>query len=788
MATQAWQPGKLYPPGSLVVPRSASGRATYASLPPTNPGFEDGLIGWENDPAPFFEPVASEWEIETDPALVFEGDASLRWSGDSTDPLGSVGYLLFYKDQKINLPVSSSGVASLRVTIRIRIIQDGGPQGFTTAGVGLASYDASDVRLNEIRDTTLVLVGGQTDTEWKEFTVSFRGRPGAAYHRVFLHVQSREGRRVLFDALEWDALELVPEPAPPPGASLLENPDFEQGATGWTIENGFVITTDEGGGYTGQWKALARPEGFCRIRNNARIPVIPGTIISMQGYVATTRSDDGGQIIIQFFGSTGELVGPAIVGSRVRGTGGYRISRASGPVPALAATATMAVEIHKRTRSFAAFDTASVSYTPPSTPQLMYKAVQPSIGASATAEPTWPPVLGQTVVDNEVIWEAVSISRVVWEARPIMKSGESEPDWPTGPGAAVLDGTISWVALTRRVEDDNCPQTTVTAIVASKVFKADGDLVRFSATSNPLDWTTPQDAGYLPTGLQQSNANDMAVLNQYRGNLVAFNASSFQMWQVDPDPEAMALLDQMDGIGSSWQQATQAVSNDLFYLSQLGVRTVGIANAAENLSAGDVGSPVDELIRAEIAAGGRILSTYYPGAGQFWLAFSRESATSVHVYSMSRVGQAGAWSRYELPFSVEAFAQLGDSLYIRHGDSISVVSEAVTHDEVGGEPIQFPGVVWWPWLDFGSPGQTKMLEGFDYVGTGQGPSIRIGYDQRSLTAFTPGYQISSDTMPGGMIPIPVAAPTLSVRLSFAGGEQWNVQSVLLSVQPMRGDP
>ncbi|WP_206021105.1 hypothetical protein, partial [Pseudomonas viridiflava] len=121
--------------------------------------------------------------------------------------------------------------------------------------------------------------------------------------------------------------------------------------------------------------------------------------------------------------------------------------------------------------------------------------------------------------------------------------------------------------------------------------------VKYSATANPLDWSTADDAGYLPTGLQQANSNDMAVLAQYRANLVALNASSFQNWQVDPDPASMALLDQMDGVGSQWQKAAVPVANDLVYLSQLGVRTIGIANAAENLSAGDIGAPVDVLIQ-----------------------------------------------------------------------------------------------------------------------------------------------------------------------------------------------
>lgn len=572
-----------------------------------------------------------------------------------------------------------------------------------------------------------------------------------------------------------------------PGAAI-QNPSFEAGDTGWSKGGNWVINNNPG--FSGAWCAQFSGTGTGELINLERAPVVPGRRVNGECYIRPATGSDAGRIRLYWYDGAGsEIVGARSDGTLVQGSGGWRLSRVSAAAPANAAAVAIGVSTTKTSGTTLSVDAFSWDYVgTQAAAGLMYRAVQPATGYSDTSEPAWPVTLGLQVIDNEVIWEAVSLSRVAWEARPILVSGGTEPDWPLANGARVSDGTIAWEAISRRIDDDNCPTTTVTTIIASKVFKADGDIVRFSATANPRDWTTAQDAGYLPTGLQQANANDTAVLAPYRGNLSVFNASSFQMWQVDPDPEAMAILDQMDGIGSSWQKAAQPVANDLFYLSQLGVRTVGIANAAENLAAGDVGSPVDDLIRAELALGGRIVSTYYPGGGQFWLAFARDGATAVHVYTMSQLGRRGAWSRYDFPFAVEAFAQLGDDLYIRHGDAISMVSELAASDEIGGETIDFPGLVWWPWLDFGTPGQTKMLEAFDYVGTGQGPSISVGYDQRSLSAFTPGYQLVSDTMPGGMVPIPVSAPTLSVRLTFAGGVKWNVQSVLLSVLPMQGGP
>lgn len=169
------------------------------------------------------------------------------------------------------------------------------------------------------------------------------------------------------------------------------------------------------------------------------------------------------------------------------------------------------------------------------------------------------------------------------------------------------------------------------------------------------------------------------------------------------------------------------------------------------------------------------------------------TTTTVFVYSLKGGStKSGAWTRYEFPFEIECYAQLGDDLYIKHGKYISRVNQYINHDEVeiDGtiENVDFPGRVQWNWLDFGTPGVTKMLNGFDYVGLGQGPSISIGFDQRNQNLFTTPYQLDPDTLVGGIIPLPVMAPTMSVRLDFVGGESWQVQSVLMDFFEMGNGP
>lgn len=588
-----------------------------------------------------------------------------------------------------------------------------------------------------------------------------------------------------------------PTSTPAPSTNQIENADFDTGdLTGYTTAQPSMWSVASDNPYSGTYAAKAIGGGTGALDSTTELDVAPGESINAMAMVRLTNNgtnDLGAQVNLVWLDASHAEIGAPVTGSLVYGKGGYWTqSNCRATAPANAAFVRAQLGVNTGTHGgYVEFDHVVLTYYYKGPPAgLIFRAIQAEPGKSGATEPDWPETTGVSVTDNDVIWEGVIATRLVWKAVPLLKSGEIEPNWPEATDATVHDGTIDWVASTAQITDPNCPQSKVVAIMASKVFAADGDIVRFSATVNPLDWTTSQDAGYLPTGLQQANANDAAVLAPYRSNLTVFNASSFQNWQVDPDPAAMAILDQMEGIGSNWQQAAQPVGNDLYYLSQLGVRSVSIAGGTDNLSAGDVGMPIDELVRAAVKLDTTILgprATYYPSAGQYWLAVDPDGGDPV-VFVHTLNGGKGKWSRYLFPFSVDAFSQLGNDLYIRHGDEVSVVDESVATDDKDGASIDFAGVVWWPWLDNGKAGQTKMLESIEYVGTGQAPSISIGYDQRNLSAFTTPYLIDADTLPGEPIPIPVAAPTMSVKLEFAGGESWAVNALSLNLINLQGQP
>ena len=728
-----------------------------------------------------------------------------------------------------------------------------------------------------------------------------------------------------------------PQTVAPPISTTIPNAGFESGDTGWDKDAGWTIN-NTGEAFTGTWSAEFDTTATNRkITGQTLIPVVPGQSITLTCQVqqgASSAGQAGARVALAWFDaadvelseSLGNLVDSASGGA-------WRQSLVTGIAPAGAAkVAQRAIGFRNSGSASLWVDTFAWNYVaPPSLAGLIYKAVQPTTGSSGTTEPAWPGTPGLTVVDNEVTWECIAATRVTWEAHPLLVSGSPEPNWPTVPGGTVADGNLIWVASSRRVEDENCPNTKVVAIIASHVFAVDVDIVRFSAAINPLDWTSEANAGFLPTGLQQANANNLAVLGTYRKNLVPMNANVLQLWAMDPDPELMQPIDQLDGIGSIFHQAATAVADDLFYLAALGVRSVSMSGASRNLSSGDIGEPVDELVQAAMAAaieaGIEPISTYYPSLGQYLLTFAREAvegwvpidesavdylfvgdapevtmagsvvtysgasdgtwrlqlaagtynlrivclnwaqdnatfqtpgqftwpvsdvlesqsntapdigtafeptplditivvdnlsetnelvfnflsenqtdfqfqifveaaatpaSTTVFVYSRTKIGNLGSWSIYEFPFAITEYDLRGNQLYFRHGDVINVFDAAVTYDELapGGEQVAFPGAVYWNYLDCGQPGNTKAMTAFDFVGTGL-PSFSVGWDERDWNLATTPYAIDPDTLPGGIIPLNVWGPSLSMRVDFAAGTAWSLSSVIIYVDDMGNGP
>ena len=291
--------------------------------------------------------------------------------------------------------------------------------------------------------------------------------------------------------------------------------------------------------------------------------------------------------------------------------------------------------------------------------------------------------------------------------------------------------------------------------MTSKIWAvgANGDTVRFSKTNAPRDWTTANDAGFLPVGLQQSGSNVGTGLGFYSKNLVVFFSDSSQIWQVDVDPAKHAFLQSVD-VGTNYPYSHANMSGDVFFFSPAGVRTITRQDVTTNLIDADVGSPIDrELLLGNLIGLTNPRGQFYRGGGQFWIY----SGTKAIVYTFSRTASIAAWSVYEFPFNLDYMDELNAELYIRSGNDVYKVDRNVKTDD----GVLYSVDVEMAYLDFKSPGMIKMLYGMDAVITGTA-TIAHRYDQRDTTLITdPPVTITGDSRPGNVFPVELLTTNLA---------------------------
>lgn len=377
---------------------------------------------------------------------------------------------------------------------------------------------------------------------------------------------------------------------------------------------------------------------------------------------------------------------------------------------------------------------------------------------------------GSQIFDGELsVYEVVPFG-LEWTCKRF--NSDTEPTWPTTIGATLTDLETTWTARVDEVLDDNCPQTREATIAANKIWAIDNDVVRFSSTSRPRNWSAAEDAGFLPTGLKTQSDPDLRTLDVYRGTLSVWTDSAMQLWQIDPDPANHTFIDVIEGAGTAYSRGTTALVNDLLYLSGEGIRSMRITSSTGNVESDDVGSVIDPLVKAALAGKSDFdpLSLYFPNTGQYWCFVG----TEVFVFSMHRTSGIYAWSRWELPWSVQYATTLAGVAYVLASDGyLYQYDETSYQDEDGTGNVLFTTLIDWPYLSMGDAGLLKQVMGADVVAT-HSCDLTFGYDPGNTALRTTALTVGPDTRPGGLVQVEVGCTSIAPRITHTANEAFEL--------------
>ena len=321
-----------------------------------------------------------------------------------------------------------------------------------------------------------------------------------------------------------------------------------------------------------------------------------------------------------------------------------------------------------------------------------------------------------------------------------------------------------------KVVDANCPHSKQVVTLQGKVFAAsnDGATVRFSATNKPTDWSTADDAGFLP--VSHHGGGHVVALAVYRGFLAVFTSVNVQIWRVDPDPAQHALIDMTHGIGTNYPYSITSVSGDVIFLGHGGIRSLSQQATTGNLADMDIGSAIDLLVAQVLTrnAGARVFGHYSQALGKLLLFVGRE----VLVYSLSKSASLAAWSRWVLPHVVEAAVDMSGITYLRANNVLYKLDiNSYTDDGVVFECRAEMG-----YMALKQPGMLKRLLGMDVVIKGE-CEFSVGFDESHIADEIEPVHLTGESRPFDTLPIELHGTAFAPRFRAQHDQPFQVDLI-----------
>lgn len=259
--------------------------------------------------------------------------------------------------------------------------------------------------------------------------------------------------------------------------------------------------------------------------------------------------------------------------------------------------------------------------------------------------------------------------------------------------------------------------------VADQMYGAAQRVLRFTGfdlsggpvgVSDPTKWNTADanvvNAGLIDMSTQDGSNDEVVAVGTYQNRIAVFSRRYVQIWSVGPLPEDKQLIQILNNIGTVSPRTVASFGDqDVFFLSESGVRSLRARDSSNLASAADVGNPIDpELVdfvltqtKEDVQSAVAVVE---PTDGRYWVAVG----TRMYVFSFFQGSSVSAWSTYELPGRIDDIVLSEGRVWFRIGNAV--------YRYGGRDNRQYDDAeveVRTPFMDAGNPAQHKDWSGLD---------------------------------------------------------------------------
>ena len=123
--------------------------------------------------------------------------------------------------------------------------------------------------------------------------------------------------------------------------------------------------------------------------------------------------------------------------------------------------------------------------------------------------------------------------------------------------------------------------------------------------------------------------DEIIAIHPYAGKLVIFGKENIIIYNNPSEPTDMVLDEVIRGIGCISRDSIQAIGNDLYFLSDTGVRSLIRTAESDKLPLKEISSTVKDEIISHVKASRNVKSAYYYAEGLYLLSFVDRDVTYV---------------------------------------------------------------------------------------------------------------------------------------------------------------